>query len=232
MGAQRGNGGGLRGWRRTAVQLANEMWLPFAVAFVWTGYNVAAATGRVWTLRDVINLFGPTFFFAAWLISQWLPIRRQHKVEDELGDIAGRVRSTLDALDEKTQHLAGLITGGESACHLHANLMRNGQVQGWFAIHHGEHPIYDAHIRVVDLDELKTKANDPVAFSDALMGQSCTVALLTPHHASVLPALSSVASANGSSRGFNIFVAARNGDTVQRLRYRLLGLSSGCQRGS
>ena len=141
MGAQERKEGRLRVGRRTAVQLAKEMWLPFAVAFVWTGYNVAAATGRVWTLSDVINLFGPTFFFAAWLISQWLRVRRQHRVEDELGGIAERVGNTLDVLDEKTQHLAGLITGGKSFCHLHANLMQNGQVQAWFAVHHGDNTI-------------------------------------------------------------------------------------------
>ena len=30
----------------------------------------------------MINLFGPTFFFAAWMVGQWFRVRKQQRVEE------------------------------------------------------------------------------------------------------------------------------------------------------
>jgi hypothetical protein len=68
-------------------QLLKEFWLPLILGVAWTLYNVADKPPESWTAKELINIFGPTFFFASWLVAQWYRVRKQQRVESGLTDI-------------------------------------------------------------------------------------------------------------------------------------------------
>jgi hypothetical protein len=90
-------------------QLLREFGIPFAIAVAWTTYNVRWGPQPVggWSIGPVINLFGPTFFFAAWMVGQWFRVRKQQRVEEGLGGIETKVQRMLDDLDVKTAEAIG-----------------------------------------------------------------------------------------------------------------------------
>jgi hypothetical protein len=68
-------------------QLLREFWLPLLVGAMWTAYNMAETPISEWSLRDGVNVFGPTFFFVSWLASQWYRVRKQQRVESDLATL-------------------------------------------------------------------------------------------------------------------------------------------------
>ena len=68
-------------------QLLKEFWLPLILGVAWTFYNVSDKPPESWTAKELINIFGPTFFFASWLVAQWYRVRKQQRVESGLTDI-------------------------------------------------------------------------------------------------------------------------------------------------
>ena len=69
------------------LQLLKEFWLPLIVGIAWTLYNVSDKPPESWTIKELINIFGPTFFFASWLVAQYYRVRKQQRVESGLTDI-------------------------------------------------------------------------------------------------------------------------------------------------
>ncbi len=75
------------------IQLLKEFWLPLILGMLWTIYNVADTPVDKWSVKNFLNIFGPTFFFMSWLVAQWYRVRKQQRVEAGLGDIQDNVRS-------------------------------------------------------------------------------------------------------------------------------------------
>ena len=49
------------------LQLLKEFWLPLLLAIGWTAFNVVDKPSASWTVREVLNIFGPTFFrWSSW----------------------------------------------------------------------------------------------------------------------------------------------------------------------
>ncbi len=78
---------------RALSQLFREFWLPLLLGIAWTAYNFVDRPFTQWTVREFINVFGPTFFFISWLVAQWYRVRKQQRVEDGLSEIQRDVRA-------------------------------------------------------------------------------------------------------------------------------------------
>lgn len=72
---------------KTLLQLIREFWLPLLLSVGWTFYNLASKPVGDLTLRETLNVFGPTFFFMCWLVAQWYRVKKQQRVEDGLSGI-------------------------------------------------------------------------------------------------------------------------------------------------
>jgi len=79
-------------------QLLREFWLPLLLGVLWTAYNMIDRPREEWTMRQVLNVLGPTFFFMSWLVAQWYRVRKQQRVEDELSEIQSGVRALQEPL--------------------------------------------------------------------------------------------------------------------------------------
>ncbi len=198
-------------------QLLKEFWLPVLVAIAWTIYNVNSAPKVQTTLKDAINIFGPTFFFASWLIAQWYRVKKQQKVEQGLVGIESKIQKNLDDLDKKTQDLVSYITGGASACYLVMSQISTDRIGSLVLVHVGDHPLYEINARIVDLEIFdQTKDNmtpeslraseTVISFGNLTVGH----ALMTSHQFNL---------GTTSPRRFNIFFSARNGSFTQLLRF-------------
>lgn len=83
---------------RVVRQLLREFWLPLVFGIAWTAFNFIDRPFPQWTVREVVNVLGPTFFFASWLIAQWYRVRKQQYVEDGLTKIQQDVRAIQSPL--------------------------------------------------------------------------------------------------------------------------------------
>lgn len=75
------------------LQLLREFWLPLLLGIGWTVFNFVDRPLSDWTTRNVLNVFGPTFFFMSWLVAQWYRVRKQQRVEEGLVGIQRDVRA-------------------------------------------------------------------------------------------------------------------------------------------
>jgi len=78
---------------RVIPQLLKEFWLPLLLGAAWTAFNFFDRPGASWTVREVLNVFGPTFFFMSWLVAQWYRVRKQQRVEEGLSEIHAGVKA-------------------------------------------------------------------------------------------------------------------------------------------
>lgn len=200
-------------------QLFKEFILPLIVAISWTAYNVIEANRTNIELRDVINIFGPSFFLASWLISQWFRVTKQQRVESGLKGIEADIKKQVDSLEEKSTELVNYITGGDSACYMCGPDVDHNNWSPLLVRHLGKHPLYNVKIRVVDIDIPQNTANETISMDDDsgrefrdLLGD------LVPNHSLILK--QHIPLGSGNSRRFNIFFSARNGSFKQILRLK------------
>ncbi len=197
-------------------QLLVEFWLPLLAALVWTTYNIREVPQ--WSIRTVVNVFAPTFFFVSWLASQWYRVRKQQKVEGGLSSIESNVKQTLAELDAKTADLVGHITGGESVCYLIGTARTSGMLTNIVVVHVGKHPLYEVNARIVDLEALDQIKDNLTLENISKTEIHRQFGNLIPGHGSMVQG--DISLGTGSSRNFNIFYTARNGSFTQLLRFR------------
>lgn len=203
---------------KIALQLLKEFWAPALAGVAWTLYSLSEQSFDKWTLRSFVNVFGPTFFFVSWLVSQWYRVRKQQKVEDGLLGIEGNVKRMLEELEAKTSDLVGHITGGDSVCYLVGSPIAPDSLGNLALVHHGRHPLYNVNARIVDL-ELFDQFIGNLTFDNIQRTEiHWRFGDLIPGHASTVDG--SIPLGTGDTRRFNIFFTARNGSFVQLLRFR------------
>lgn len=78
---------------KVLLQLLREFWLPLLLAIAWTTFNFVDRPFPQWTVREVLNILGPTFFFVSWLVAQWFRVKKQQRVEDGISEIRRDVRA-------------------------------------------------------------------------------------------------------------------------------------------
>jgi hypothetical protein len=74
-------------------QLLREFWLPLLLGVAWTVFNVIDNPHATWSIREFLNIFGPTFFFMSWLVAQWYRVKKQQRVEEGLTEIHAGVQA-------------------------------------------------------------------------------------------------------------------------------------------
>jgi len=197
-------------------QLFKEFWLPLAVALAWTIYNIYELPRGEWSTRSFVNIFGPSFFFASWVVSQWLRVRKQQKVEAGLTGIEASVNRTLQAIEEKTADLVDHITGGESVCYLIGPQPVGDIWTQLVLVHVGKHPLYEVSARIVDLDEFD-KIKDNLTSNNIQQAELYRqYGNLVVGHVRMLQ--ENIVLGSGNSRRFNIFFIGKNGSFTQLLR--------------
>jgi hypothetical protein len=192
-------------------QLYREFGIPLTVAVAWTAYNVhwGPAPAGGWSTGSVINLFGPTFFFAAWMVSQWFRVRKQQRVEEGLGGIETKVQVMLDDLEAKTNNLTGHITGGESSPYLIVGPGPDNALSQVRVGVIGKHSLRDVRVRIGD------SAIDPFAVG----GPMFVLDHIPVRHHKALSA-SALDCRQSDDGRFNIFFDAFNGTMFQFLDFR------------
>jgi len=198
-------------------QLLREFALPLLLALAWTAYNLAATPKEQWNIRSALNIFGPTFFFASWLVAQWFRVRKQQKVEAGLVGIEASLKQTISEIEHKTSDLAAYITGGESICYICGPDSESSNWSPMLLTHVGKHPMYDVMVRAVDIDIPVDLTRGRLSLDDLAKREwTRQFGDLVPGHAKVLR--ESIDLGSGTSRRFNLFFSARNGSFYQLLR--------------
>lgn len=196
-------------YQKTFRQIINEFSVPFILSVAWTAYEWVTAIERDRTLPNSIKAFGAAFFFISWMMAQWFRIRKQHKVEGGLSSIENRTKQLVHQLEDSTTRMIGYSTGGDSFCEL-IPIPNTPIFRRAFALmHHGKFPLYDVHVRIVDLKRLESvgqEANDENSFE---------FPVLIPNHSTSLSIKVPADISHSSACHFNIFVTARNGSTLQ-----------------
>lgn len=83
---------------RVFLQLLREFWLPLLLGALWTAFNVVDRPNEDWSVRTVLNVFGPTFFFMSWLVAQWYRVRKQQRVEEGINSLHAGVHAIQSPL--------------------------------------------------------------------------------------------------------------------------------------
>lgn len=83
---------------RVILQLLREFWLPLLLGIAWTAFNLVDNPRATWSVREFLNIFGPTFFFMSWLVAQWYRVRKQQRVEEGLTEIQASVKALQSPL--------------------------------------------------------------------------------------------------------------------------------------
>jgi len=200
---------------KTLKQLLREFWLPFALASAWTTYVLVTGPTPL-SFKTVVTAFGPAFFLVSWATGQFIRVKRQSHVESNFLSIQTRLEALLTQIETRTTDLLGHITGGSSFCYvLFFNIDETRNTASLFAINGSTHPVFDAQLRIADLEclERASAANGAIPFA------SCSThfripTLIAGHGGEI----GQIPLGEGKVRRFNIFWLARNGDWTQLLR--------------
>lgn len=209
-------------------QLVREFLIPLLLALGWTAYNLYEAPRGAQSIRDIINVFGPSFFLFSWLLAQWFRVRKQIKVDTGLARIEASVSNTLDRLEERSNFLIDHITGGDGYCRLEI-VNPDYPARSILVSNSGSHPMYEVHMRIIDLEVYEeVKAQTPeYSFGNAEI--NLPLGTLAHSH-SYIQECDLGLNSYGDVRRFNIFFNARNGSFTQLLRYR--SINGGWQMGT
>lgn len=205
------------GWQnhwRTFKQILKEFSLPFAVAIAWTIYNWSLEPSR--SITALINLFAPTFFFAAWAIGQWLRVTKQIRTEDSFAKLEARADELLNRIDLRVNEIIDVHTGGDSYCLLFP-------VRGlphFVIFHHGGHVLYDVRVSIQDQKIFQEEAAARVAILSSINVVWPTV---FPNIAAQTRDIPYPKLENREWVAWNIHFIARNGQFFQALRWAKVG---------
>lgn len=201
--------------RRTIRQILKEFALPFTIAVVWTIYNWSQQPSS--SITTLINLFAPTFFFAAWVIGQWIRVKKQTRAEDSFADLKQQAEALLERIDVRVNDVIDTYTGGDSYCYL-------APVRGYkhFVIfHHGKHVLYD--VRVSIKDQLEFHRENISQTADLFGGIHVVWATVMPNIAAYTREIPYPSTENRVWISWDIHFTSRNGRFFQVLRWAKVG---------
>jgi hypothetical protein len=203
-----------KGTLKIAGRFVAEFSVPFAIAALWTGWEWNKSTENY----DVLSKGAIHFFAAGWGFSQWNRIKKQKKSEDGLGNVQQNIESLISKLNTSTTDLLGNVTGGDSFCELRPILLNPLIPRDFELIHHGDHPLYDVQVRIVDLARFEAV---PRSISQGENIYEFNV--LPPQHAIKIELKSPQDNIRSLPRRLNVFVTARNGSFEQLLQIVVVG---------
>lgn len=204
-------------------QIVKEFWVPLFLSIAWVLYNIYDnGTAERWSIKNIVNVFGPTFFLLSWLTGQFFRVKKQTKVEDSFGTMERRLKELLSEIERKTNQMIGYISGGNSFCYLSitSNVYQNPNIVSIIIIHNGEHALHNVSARIVDEDKFH-QIDSPIDQKLKNATSYLNFDLIIPNHVVTVDEWDLGAS---ESRNFNIFWTARNGSYQQTLKLkRVLG---------
>ena len=119
------------------------------------------------------------------------------------------------------QELANSVIGGDSFCYLTVPNLDSVTTYGLvFAIHQGEHNLYDVEARIVDLDKWDQLEGNLTFTKVDQTETNISIGNLVSHYWPDYRKLCRITFDNGNTRRFNIFFSARNGFWRQSLRFK------------
>ena len=142
---------------KLVLRLLKEFWLPALLAALWTAYNVQTASAT-WDLKNLVNVFGPTFFLVSWATGQFFRVQKQARVDQNLTSIEGRVENLVTKLEKHAQDFLGHATGADSLAYFLPMIAGKDIVQLGIK-NTSAYPVFDIHAEVIDLDEPIDPAN-------------------------------------------------------------------------
>jgi hypothetical protein len=127
--------------------------------------------------------------------------------------------ATERQLREKSDKIAGLVTGGDSFCYFQIGSLNSATNVGMLmAISSGKYPLYEVAARIVDLQKMEAKKGQPITlqngFTDDINVDVGSMA------AGVAAMKGTFPLGEGGRHDYNIFFSARNGLYTQLLRVR------------
>jgi hypothetical protein len=190
-------------------RLLEEFWLPALVAVAWTIYN-AYTSSEIWEFKNIVNVFGPSFFLASWATGQFFRVKKQVNLDKNITAIDSRVESLLEKLEKHTKDFIGYTIGGDSLAYF-MPMITQAEIVELGLINQSPYPVFDVQSRLIDLDE-------PTDFSKGK---------LWTDHMFRLPSLFPNRIVMGAYRFdirgrerlyLNIFIDTRGQGTVQQIR--------------
>lgn len=173
--------------KKLATQLIKEFALPLVITLTWTGYNLLdSISNKNFDFKTFMNMFGPTFFLASWIIGQYFRVSKQTKTEDNFSNIEERFNHLITKLEDTTKETISNITGGDSFAHLTIGELDNTSNSGrLYWLHNGNYPMYDIGASINDINhftEMSSGKLGKINFKLCMRYESLSI--LTPNSAS------------------------------------------------
>jgi len=190
------------------------------IAVAWTFYNIYI-TEEKWGLKEVINIFGPSFFLLSWITGQLFRVKKQTKVDSDLKTIESRIASLVDTLEDQTTELSNYSSGGDSFVYFAPTIVTtSGFPASLWVFHKGKYPIYDLSFHIKDLDEFEAEWNKPVETRNILgVGVNMHLGNVSPNSASA----TRISINEKAHTRLHIQFSARNGHFSEILHIRKVG---------
>lgn len=194
-----------------------EFWFAFLGATAWTAWLWQSHQK---SSAELIGSFAASFFLFSWATGQFFRIQKQNNVEDRFAGIKEDLERLVESLKSQTDRLFHELTGGES--YPSCMLVRCDEDSNHLQIHlqnKGDHPLYDIHIRVADIDLMAKISEKKAATIDDFSIANVVTSLdrLDGHH---MAKTELTIDLTGRVRPtFNIFMRARNGLFFQQIEF-------------
>lgn len=139
-------------YRKILWQLIKEFWLQFLLSICYalkiSSYG-ADDEGNI--LLVFIKNFAACFFLLSWLFSQFIRVKRQYKLENNLITLLNKNETILNRIEQVYIDLEGFTTGGASFCYLQVKRVSQDYLVA--LVHVGKYPLFDINIRIRNLGE-------------------------------------------------------------------------------
>ncbi|MEI1280632.1 hypothetical protein V6Z05_20040 [Leptospira venezuelensis] len=200
-------------------QLFREFTFPLILSLFWAFYNVSgAAPNQSWTLKAFINMFAPAFFLISWMTGQIFRIKKQVGVESSFEVVQSKLTTLANNIEQKSNEMIDHISGGKSFPMIQIGSINNLSNMGILTvIHNGKHPLYDVHVRIVDLQKFETIKDNLNLANMGYPDTNIPLGNMIPTHASMVGAWNIE---HDPEQAYNIFMTARNGSFTQMLRLK------------
>jgi hypothetical protein len=123
------------------TRLLREFWFPTVLSVSWTLYNYCTAP-TPWSIKDAVNILGPSFLVVSWVTGQVFRVRKQARDEHSFDKIIATITGA-DTYPKVSAVIAGPTPGGR----MYPSGLHLAPV--------GAHSIYDLKVIVTDIERLR-----------------------------------------------------------------------------
>jgi hypothetical protein len=191
---------------KTFKRFVQELGWPLLVAILWTAANYFAGPRTTW-VKDLLNLFGPTFFFFAWIYGSFVRIEKTARSEEYYEKITSKVTGG------DTYPIVGVVQQQPQGSELMFPISLLVSTQGSYSL-------YDLTVVITDIERMQYLHKN---YSGANMPNYQEKYQLGTLGRAYEQKLTQLDSGDKQSFSFHIQSFARNGKFEQRLLIRKVG---------